>query len=127
MSERTAPNLAVEPTTSSFGFAYASGRGSLRAFGCWHGSRTKVSIAGTLRPRAILVQSEACYAALGRLGGPESQKDGAVPYKTGERRALQRYAVLCGLLWCSMDTGSNCRAQCGAIRRVAVLIEVSCP
>jgi hypothetical protein len=29
----TAPNKALEPTASSFGFAYASGGGSPRAFG----------------------------------------------------------------------------------------------
>jgi hypothetical protein len=29
----TAPNLALEPTAYSFGFAYASGGGSPRAFG----------------------------------------------------------------------------------------------
>jgi hypothetical protein len=30
----TAPNKALEPTASSFGFAYASGGGSPRALGC---------------------------------------------------------------------------------------------
>jgi len=40
--------------------------------------------------------------------------------RTVERRVRQRYAVLCSLLWCYMDTGRNCMVQCGAIRRVAV-------
>jgi hypothetical protein len=40
-----------------------------------------VSIAGTIRPRAVFAQSEACYAAPCRLVCPESSKDGAVPYK----------------------------------------------
>jgi hypothetical protein len=31
----TAPNKALEPTASSFGFAYASGGGSPRAFGVY--------------------------------------------------------------------------------------------
>jgi hypothetical protein len=30
----TAPNIALEPTASSFGFAYAFGGGSPPAFGC---------------------------------------------------------------------------------------------
>ena len=34
----TAPNNALEPTASSFGFAYASGGGSPRAFG-FHGKK----------------------------------------------------------------------------------------
>jgi hypothetical protein len=84
----------------------------------------KVSITGTIRPRAVFAQSEACYAAPCRLVRPESHKDGAVPYKTVERRVIQRYAVLCGLLWCYMDTGSNCMVQCGVIRRWAVQLEV---
>jgi hypothetical protein len=88
--------------------------------GCWHGSRKKVSIAGTIRSKAVLAQSEACSAAPCRLIRPESHKDGAGPYKTGKRRAIQRYAVLCGLLGCSMDTGSNGMVQGSAIRRVDV-------
>ena len=40
-----------------------------------------MSIAGTIRPRAVFAQSEACYAALCRLVCPESSKDGTVPYK----------------------------------------------
>jgi hypothetical protein len=31
----TAPNNALEPTASSFGFAYASGGGSAQAFGVY--------------------------------------------------------------------------------------------
>jgi hypothetical protein len=111
-----------QPTPSSLRSFLASAfvRGSLRAFGCWHESRKKVSIADTIRPSAVFAQSRACYAAPCRLGRPESHKDGPVPYKTVERRARQRYAVLCGLRWCYMDTGSNCMVQCGVIRRVAV-------
>jgi hypothetical protein len=54
-------------------------------FGCWYRSRKKVSIAGTIRPRAVFAQSEACYAAQCLLVRPESHKYGAVPYKTVER------------------------------------------
>jgi hypothetical protein len=89
-------------------------------FGCWYRSRKKASIAGTIRPGAVFAQSEARYAAPCRLVRHESHKDGEVPYKTVKIRVIQRYAVLCGLLWCYMDTGSNCMVQCGAIRRVAV-------
>jgi hypothetical protein len=89
-------------------------------FGCWYRSRKKASIAGTIRPGAVFAQSGARYAAPCRLVRHESHKDGEVPYKTVKIRAIQRYAVLCGLLWCYMDTGSNCMVQCGAIRRVAV-------
>jgi hypothetical protein len=91
-----------------------------RQHGCWHGNRKKVSIAGTIRPKAVFAQSEECYAAPCRLICPESHKDGAGPYKIVERRVIQRYAVLCGILWCSMDTGSNGMVQDGVIRLVAV-------
>jgi hypothetical protein len=33
---------------------------------------------------------------------------------------MQRYAVLCGLIWCYMDTGSNCMVQGCAIWQYAV-------
>jgi hypothetical protein len=55
-----------------------------------------------------------------RIARPESYKDSVVPYKTVERRAMQRYAVLCGLIWCYMDTGSNCMVQGCAIWQYAV-------
>jgi hypothetical protein len=67
------------------------------AFGSWHSSRKKVSIAGLIWTRAAFAQPEACYAAKRRLGRHESHKDGSEPYKTVERRAIQRYAVLCDL------------------------------
>jgi methanethiol oxidase len=60
-------------------------------FGCW--KPQKVSIVGTIRLRAVFAQSEACYAAPCRLVRPESHKDGAVLYKTVERRVIPRYAV----------------------------------
>src|SRR5262245_18466566 len=40
--------------------------------------------------------------------------------RTVERHVIQRYAVLCSLLWCYMNTDSNCMVQCSALRRVAV-------
>jgi tetratricopeptide (TPR) repeat protein len=55
---------------------------ALAAFGCWQGSRKKVSIAGPIRSRAVCVQSEGCYTAPCRCVRPESHKDGAVPYNT---------------------------------------------
>src|SRR5215813_10546542 len=84
----------------------------------------KMSITGTIRPRAVFAQSEACYAAPCRLVRPESHKDGAGPYKTVERRVIPRYAVLCGILWCYMDTGSNGMVQGGAIRRAFCGLEI---
>jgi len=80
----------------------------------------KVSRVYARRRSAVFVQSEACSAAPYCLVRPESHKDGAAPYKTVERRALQRYAVAHDLLWCSMDTGSNGRVQCRARRQYAV-------
>src|SRR5262249_44342694 len=50
------------------------------------------------------------------LGRPESHKDGAVPYKTDERRALQRYAVSDVAGWGSMDMSSRSMIQCRALR-----------
>ena len=119
------PRWSRLPTASApLRFACASGSSSPPAFGCWHGRRKKVSRAGLRRPRAVFAQSEAYYAAPCRLGRPESHKDGAVPDKPGERRVIQRYAVLYGLLWCYIDSGSNCMVQCGVIQLVAVQLVV---
>lgn len=58
--------------------------------------------------------------AVDRIVCAESYKDCAVPYKVAGRRAMQRYAVLCGLIRCYIETGSKCMAQCCAIRQYAV-------
>lgn len=73
-----------------------------------------------MRSRDVFAHSEARYTAVGRIARPESYKDGAVPYKTVERHAIQCYAVLCGLRGCYMETGSNCMVQGCAIWQYAV-------